>query len=209
MKQSPSSLTQVRDFNMKLLNALKTIAVAMSAILVFSSAAMAQTTILVVDQSRVIRDSDVGKHVKRQIESIGKQMESELKSQVSPLTSERDRLVAELKNMSVDALKSRPDLQQRAKSLQEKGQKSQVDAAYKQRELQITEQKALSKINKKLEGILKALVAERNADVILDRSLVIYSGDTSDVTDTVIQRLNSQMRTVSVVRERLPRKAPG
>ncbi len=181
----------------------------MSAILVFSSAAMAQTTILIVDQSRVIRDSDVGKHVKRQIESIGKQMESELKSQVSPLTSERDRLVAELKNMSVDALKSRPDLQQRAKSLQEKGQKSQVDAAYKQRELQITEQKALSKINKKLEGILKALVAERNADVILDRSLVIYSGDTSDVTDTVIQRLNSQMRTVSVVRERLPRKAPG
>ena len=209
MKQSPSSLTQVRDFNMKLFNTLKTIAIAMSAILVFSSAAMAQTTILIVDQSRVIRDSDVGKHVKRQIESIGKQMESELKSQVSPLTSERDRLVAELKNMSVDALKSRPDLQQRAKSLQEKGQKSQVDAAYKQRELQITEQKALSKINKKLEGILKALVAERNADVILDRSLVIYSGDTSDVTDTVIQRLNSQMRTVSVVRERLPRKAPG
>ena len=192
---------------MKLFTPLKAIFIALTAIMVFSSSAMAQTTILVVDQSRVIRDSDVGKHVKRQIESIAKQMESEIKSQVSPLTSERDRLVAELKNMSADALKGRPDLQQRAVSLQEKGQKSQVEAAYKKRELQITEQKALMKINKKLEGILKAIVKERNADVILDRSLVIYSGDTSDITDTVVSRLNSQMRTVSVVRERLPRKA--
>jgi len=127
----------------------------------------------VVDQARVLRDSAAGKHVKRQIESIGKQMESEIKSQVTPLTGERDRLVAELKNISVDALKTRPDLQQRAKSLQEKGQKSQVEAAYKQRELQITEQKAIMKI---------------------------------DVTETVISRLNGKIQSVSVVRERLPRK---
>ena len=191
---------------MKLNKIIKSAAIIAAASLTMANTALAQSTILVVDQARVLRDSAAGKHVKRQVESIGKQMESEIKSQVTPLTSERDRLVTELKSMSVDALKTRPDLQQRAKSLQEKGQKSQMEAAYKQRELQITEQKAIGKINKELEAILEALVKERNADIILDRSLVIYGGKTSDVTDTVISRLNGKIQSVSVVRERLPRK---
>ena len=207
MKPNPSSLTQVQGFKMKLSNFLKSIFIVMAAAFAFANTAMAQSTILVVDQARVLRDSDVGKHVQRQITSIGKQMETEMKSKVTPMISERDRLMAELKNMSADALKSRPDLQQRAKSLQDKGSKSKIEAQYMQRELQITEQKALVKINTKLEAILKAIVAEKSADIIVDRSLIIFAAPNADITDTVISRLNSQMRTVSVIRERLPRKA--
>ena len=177
-----------------------------TAALALSSAAFAQSTILVVDQGRVIRDSSVGKHVAKQIESIGKSMESELKASASPIQSERDRLMSELKSMDAAALKSRPDLQKRAQDLVQKGQKTQVEAAYKQRELQVTEAKAMKQVNEKLAKILEAVVAERNADVILDRSLVIYGGKSTDITDTVISRLNSQLRTVPVVRERLPRK---
>lgn len=174
--------------------------------LAISGAAFAQTTILVVDQGRVIRESSVGKHIAAQIKSIGTSMESELKASASPIESERDRLMNELKSMDQAALKSRPDLQKRAQDLMAKGQKTQVEAAYKQRELQVTEAKAMKQVNEKLAKILEAVVAERNADVILDRSLVIYGGKSTDITDTVISRLNSQMRTVSVVRERLPRK---
>jgi len=180
--------------------------VTMIAMAAMTNAAMAQSTILVVDQSRVLRDSDVGKHVKRQIESIGKQMEAEMKAQVTPIVDERARLMAELKNMNAEALKSRPDLQKRAVSLQEKNQKSQLEVKYKQTELQITEKKALAKINERLVTIIKAIVDEKQADVVLDRSMVIFTGPNSDITDTVISRLNSQMKTVTVVRERLPRK---
>ena len=172
----------------------------------FSAVAFAQSTILVVDQNRVLRESAVGKHVATQIQSIGKTMESEMKAKATPIQSERDRLVAELKNMDQSALQSRPDLQKRAQDLVEKGQKTQVEAAYMQRELQITEAKAMKKVNERLAKILEKLVAERGADIILDRSLVIYGGKTSDITDTVVSRLNNEMRTVSVVRERLPRK---
>ena len=174
--------------------------------LALSSAAFAQSTILVVDQGRVIRESSVGKHIAAQIKSIGSSMESELKASATPIQSDRDRLMNELKNMDAAALQSRPDLKKRAQDLMEKGQKTQVEAAYKQRELQVTEAKAMKLVNEKLAKILEAVVAERNADVILDRSLVIYGGKSTDITDTVISRLNSQMRTVSVVRERLPRK---
>jgi len=175
--------------------------------LAFGATAMAQSTILTIDQARVMRDSEVGKHILRQMESIAKSMESELKASTSPLTSERDRLVNELKSLDANAVKLRPDLQKRVQDLAVKGQKQQVEAKYKQAELQITKQKAVKKVNDRLAQILEKIVSERKADIILDRSLVIYGGKTSDVTDTAISRLNTQMRTVSVVRERLPRKA--
>ena len=53
--------------------------------------------------------------------------------------------------------------------------------------------------------IIDQIAQERNADVVLEKSLVIYGGP-ADVTDTVISRLNSQLTTVPVTRERLPRK---
>lgn len=174
--------------------------------LVFTGTAMAQSTILVIDQKRIMRESEVGKHINRQLESIANTMQSELKATAQPYTSERERLISELNAVGESGLQSRPDLQKKALDLRAKGQKAQTEAAYKQRELQITEAKALEKMNTKLADILKAVVAERQADVVIERSVVIY-GDGADVTDTVISRLNSQLRTVSVTRERLPRTA--
>lgn len=188
---------------------LKTLSATISIIvasLFFSVSATAQSTVLVVDQTRVLRDSDVGKHIKRQLQSIGKQMGTEMKSQTSPLMTERDRLVKQLKGMDAAALKTRPDLEKKAIKLQSDFEKSKLEEAYKQKELQVTEQKALAKVNAKLTTILEAIVKERRADVLLDRSLVIYTGKSVDITETVISRLNSQMRTVSVVRERLTRQ---
>jgi len=167
---------------------------------------LAQSTVLVINQQRAIVESDVGKHVSRQVISISKQMDAEMKAQMAPIRGERDKLMVELQNMSVEALKSRPDLQQRAKVYQESSQKAELEIKYKQSELQITEQKALQKISVKLETILKAVIDERNADILVDRSMVIYTNAESDITDEVISRLNAQMQTVPVVRERLTRK---
>lgn len=191
---------------MSIFKTLRVSALGFASTLLFSATAFAQSTILVVDQGRVLRDSSVGKHVQAQLKSIGTSMESELKASATPIESERDRLVNELKTLDANALQSRPDLQKRAQALMEKGQKTQMEAAYKQRELQITEGKAMQKVNERLAKILEAVVAERGADIILDRSLVIYGGKSTDITDTVISRLNSQMRSVPVIRERLPRK---
>lgn len=204
-KPSPSSLTREQGSKMLRYSAVKTALLALLFAVLSVSTAAAQTTILIVDQNRVMRDSEVGKHIKRQLESIGKSMEAEMKPQQAALKSDSERLFSELKSMSVDALKSRPDLQQRARAFEEKRNKAQLEAKYKQAELQRTEQKALIQVNQKLESILKALVAERNADVIIDRTIVIYGGERADVTDTVISRLNAQMKTVPVSRVRLPR----
>ena len=57
------------------------------AAILFSASAFAQSTILVVDTGRVLRDSDVGKHIARQLETIGKSMDCLLYTSPSP----RDR----------------------------------------------------------------------------------------------------------------------
>ncbi len=180
--------------------------IVVSAAFFVAASAYAQSTILIVDQSRILRDSEVGKHINRQIESIAKTMESEVKSAVSPLEAEGKTLQAEIQALGQAGLASRPDLKSRLTSFAGKSKKQQYEAVMKQRELAKTEAVAYQKVSKKLEEILKVVVAERNADVVIDRSAVIY-GKPADVTDLVLSRLNSQMRTVAVTRERLPRQA--
>jgi len=182
------------------------IAIGLAAAVLFSASAFAQSTILVVDTGRVLRDSDVGKHIARQLETIGKSMEAEAKAKASPLESKGKSLEAQLKGQTPQTLQTNTALQQQIKTFREDQQKVAIDLQYKQQEMKITEGKAVQKVQERLRTILKSIVAERNADVVLERSLVIY-GDPVDVTDTVISRLNSQMKTVPVTRERLPRKS--
>jgi len=177
-----------------------------AAAILMTASAYAQSTILIVDQSKILRESEVGKHINRQLESIGKTMESELKAAISPLESEKNSLIAEIKALGGTNISTRPDLQSRSNSLAVNTQKQKYEAVMKQRELAKTEAVAYQKVSKTLEEILKVVVAERNADVVIDRSAVIY-GKPADVTDLVLSRLNSQLRTVQVTRERLPRQA--
>jgi len=177
-----------------------------AAAILMTASAYAQSTILIVDQSKILRESEVGKHINRQLESIGKTMESELKAAISPLESEKNSLIAEIKALGGTNISTRPDLQSRSNNLAVNTQKQKYEAVMKQRELAKTEAVAYQKVSKTLEEILKVVVAERNADVVIDRSAVIY-GKPADVTDLVLSRLNSQLRTVQVTRERLPRQA--
>ncbi len=168
--------------------------------------AFAQSTILVVDTQRVIRESEVGKHIARQLETISKSMDAEFKATATPYQTKAKSLQAQLQGQTAETLRADTGLQAQIRSLKADEVKIQEDLYYKQNELKITEQKAVEKVNVRLRDVLKTIVAERNADVVLERSLVIY-GDPADVTDTVISRLNAQLKTVPVTRERLPRKA--
>lgn len=173
--------------------------------LAFSGAAYAQSTILVVDTQKVIKDSIVGQHIARQLETIYTSASNEIKAKRSPLESKAKSLQAQLQTKaSVEELRADASLQAQARALQTDQKKFQQEEYYTANELKITEQKALSQVSQRIKIIIDQIAQERNADVVLEKSLVIYGGP-ADVTDTVISRLNSQMTTVPVTRERLPR----
>ena len=102
-------------------------------------------------------------------------------------------------------MRSDTALRAQAQALQTDQQKLQLEEYYTANELKITEEKALRQVSQRMKIIIDQIAQERNADVVLEKSLVIYGGP-ADVTDTVISRLNSQLTTVPVTRERLPRK---
>lgn len=191
---------------------IKTAALGTAAMVMMAGSAMAQSKVLIVDTQKVIADSEVGKHIVRQVTAIGETMNTELDTKKAPIRSTTATLTAELNGKSqqeqLQLLQARPDL---AKTYQEdRASKQQlvIEQKFKQEELARTEQKALSQVAVKVGEIIVQVAKERNADVVLPRTSVIY-GEPVDITDTVLSRLNTQMPRVTVIRERIARPAPG
>lgn len=185
--------------------------IAVAASFLLASNAFAQSTILVVDTGRVLSESEVGKHIARQMEAMSSTEAANFKAKISPLESTSKRLNDRLKTAQTSGQQAMQTLSQdsafvtQMQNFQKDQQKVALEERIATEELRRTQLKAIGKVEERLQTILQTLVQERNADVVLERSLVIY-GDGADVTDTVIQRLNAQLRTVPVTRERLPRK---
>ena len=184
--------------------ALRRAALGVAATLVASASALAQSTILVVDTAKVYNDSSVGQHVTRQVKSMATSTESQLKAQASPLESRAKTLESLTTGKTPQQLAQDASFKSQYESFQKDTFKLQQDAAIAQRELQITEAKARQLVTAKMKTIIDQIARERNADVVLEKQLVIY-GEPADITSTVLSRLNSQMTTVPVTRERLPR----
>ena len=189
-----------------LIRHLTKVAIAFLFAIAFSATSHAQSTILVVDTGRVIKESIVGQHVARQLETIYTSANSEIKAKRSPLESKVKSLQSQIQSKgSIEAVRTDTALRAQAQALQTDQQKLKLEEYYTANELKITEEKALRQVSQRMKIIIDQIAQERNADVVLEKSLVIYGGP-ADVTDTVISRLNSQLTTVPVTRERLPRK---
>jgi len=180
-----------------LIRHLTKVAIAFVFAIAFSTTSYAQSTILVVDTGRVIKESIVGQHVARQLETIYTSANSEIKAKRSPLESKVKSLQSQIQSKgSIEAVRSDTALRAQAQALQTDQQKLQLEEYYTANELKITEEKALRQVSQRMKIIIDQIAQERNADVVLEKSLVIYGGP-ADVT---------QLTTVPVTRERLPRK---
>mgnify|MGYP001135422885 CR=1 FL=1 len=96
MKESLSNSLQEQGSNMLISKYFGRAALGAAALVMMTVSAAAQSKVLVVDSQRIVAESEVGKHVKRQIEAISKTMSTELKSAASPLQSSGQSLNAEL-----------------------------------------------------------------------------------------------------------------
>lgn len=180
-------------------------AVLAAALLMFSSAAMAQA-VLVVDQAKVLRDSRAGQSLTSQLKSIDTQIKNELTALETPIKSEQSTIEALTRGKTQAQVAADPSLKARVEKFGVSMQKYEIERRYKSQELVVTAKKAEAQIGDQFAQIVKAILAERGASVIVDRSSVIHVAPSADVTQDVINRLNSQLSSVSVVRERLPRQ---
>ncbi len=177
-------------------------AAACAAIAAASAAAHAQN-VLVMNEERILRESAVGQHIASELERIGTEIQSELESLSAPIEAESERLNAETSALSQEAIAQRPDLMGRIQALQQQAQEYERRRQILAQELVITERQAMQPVLQTLQTVLGEIFEERDAVVLLERSDVVFAGESVNITADAINRLNSRLSTTPVNRVRL------
>jgi Skp family chaperone for outer membrane proteins len=181
-------------------------AATVSAITLFASAtAFAQTKVVVVDTAKVYNESAVGQHIERQINTMANATKSQLEVKSGPVQTRGKSLITQMDGKTREQIASDPALVSQLQKQQKDEMQIQQEAAVAQQEIQYAKLKAVQLVDAKVSSIVRKLVEEQGADIVLDRANVIY-GAGADITATVISRLNAEMTTVPVVREKLPQQ---
>lgn len=176
------------------LAAAGTLLLAILAPLTISSAygATPQPKIVVIDRSIVLRNSKVGQDIVRQINAYTAQAEADLKAQGVALQRDSKAFQQQAAILSADLKnKKLKELEARRAGLQAQIQK-------KQSLIQGGFIKARTSVEQALGPILQGIMAERGANLLLDRNAVVLGTVDVDITGLTIQRLNQKMPSLKV-----------
>lgn len=179
----------------------------LGAAVLMAGAAAAQangTTVLVLDTDRVLNTSAVGQHIRERLAAIGEEISGELQSEETTVRTEVEQFNTDTADQTEEQIAANEGLSTRRAELQNRVIQLGVSEQVKQRELAATRQAALEPVHAALSEVLEEIVEEKGADVLVERSLLIYVGEGADITNEVIEKLNTRLSTVDVERVRLP-----
>jgi Skp family chaperone for outer membrane proteins len=148
--------------------------------------------IVVIDRSAVMRASKVGQDIVRQINAYTDQAEKDLRGQGAALQRDGAAFQQQAAILSND-LKNR-----KLKELQARRAGLQAEAQKKQNLIQGGFIKARQQVEQALGPILQGIMAERGANLLLDRNSVVLGTVDVDITGLAVQRLNQKMPSLKV-----------
>lgn len=159
-----------------------------------AQAARAAPVILIIDQQRVLATSKAGQSMKPQLEKLQKEANDSLNDEVVKLTKEAEDLKKQKDLIAEDVWV------QRAQQIAVKQNNLPVQREVKVRELQLSEQKALAELTDAMRPILKKIVEDNGATLLLERGAVMYASQETDITAQVITELDKKVKSVKVER---------
>jgi Skp family chaperone for outer membrane proteins len=160
--------------------------------------AVPQPKILVIDRKAILERSAVGQSIGQQAQTYWQQAQVQLKGEAGALKAQGQALQQQLAILAADVkAKKLRDFEAQQNAFQQKVQQ-------KQSMIQGGVLQAQTQMENALGPILKGIMLERGANMLLDRNAVIFSTVDVDVTLTAIQRLNQKMPTVKVNLAPLP-----
>ncbi|MFQ5562752.1 MAG: OmpH family outer membrane protein [Parvularculaceae bacterium] len=161
------------------------------------SAAQAQQSakapvILIINQAQVLAQSKAGQSIQPQLAKLEEEANKELNAEVEKVLKESEDLKKQKDLMAEDVWL------EKAKQVAVKQNNLPVLRDVKVRELSLSEQQALGKISEAMKPILKEIVENRGATLLLDRSAVMYASIDTDITQEVIAELDKKLKSVEV-----------
>lgn len=181
------------------------LAIAVSAPFTLATTATAQgTNVIVIDRAQILTQSKAGLDVATKIQGIEAAMAAELQPTATELQAESQALEAKTANMTPEAMRADAALKTEVENFARKAGEHNRNRQIAAQELALTERKALIDLNNAIVPILREVVAENNANVILDRSSVVFTDEATDKTASVIAKLDAATPTIAVTRQKLP-----
>lgn len=159
--------------------------------------------VCIFSSPRAVGSSLVGKAVDTRLKTIIQQVNAELTAERTGLDNEAKALDAKKATLAQDAL------EQQAAALQVKANAWQRKGQLRQKEVEATEQKALSRVYQELDTPIKQVYQAQKCSLLLDRESVMLANSAMDITDAVVAALDARIKTLTFDRERLDQQAPG
>jgi outer membrane protein len=157
-----------------------------------------QPKILVIDRKAILERSAVGLSIAQQAQTFWKQAQDQLKAEAAALKAEGQALQQQLAILAPDVkAKKIRDFEAKQAAFQQKVQD-------KQGMIQGGVLAAQTQMENALGPILKGIMLERGANMLMDRNAVIFSTVDVDITQLAIQRLNQKMPTIKMTPTPLP-----
>ncbi len=145
----------------------------------------------------------MGQYVNTRLQQISTQVEAELKAEETAISNEAKAIEGARATLSQDAFdKRRADLQVRLNAYQRKG-------ALREREMAVTQQKAISRIGQEMEPLIRQVYQQKQCSLLLNRDALLLANPAMDVTSQVVTALNGKITQFAFDRERLDQAASG
>jgi Skp family chaperone for outer membrane proteins len=153
----------------------------------------------VYSQEQAIGSSIVGKAVATRLEQLDQQSNAELNDLGTKLQADERALTAQRATMGDAAF------QQAAQPLAQREQQLQQLAQIRGREMQATQQQSLQAVVQNLDPLLVDIFSARKCSILIEKSAVVLSAASMDVTTDAVARLDSKIQTLGAFeRVKLP-----
>ena len=149
--------------------------------------------VLVVDMQRIQRDAAAATSVREQSAAMRADLEETIGERARAISVEEAEL-AELRERMTTA-----EFRERVREFEKKVFANRDFAQQESAKLQAVLAQASNRLRREIAPILAQLLQEREAKIMLDKSQVILSADTLDVTDEVLRRLNETVPSMRLV----------
>jgi len=148
--------------------------------------------VAVVDYQRVLKDSDAGRDIHRQIDAYRKTLQEKIKREEDKLREAEDELKRQRGTLKPD------DFDKRRRQFEEKVIALQRQAQDWMRTLEQSYQESMSRLHEPLLPLVREMTQQRGYNIVVDNSKVLVVANERDLTDEVIQQLNKKVPKIQV-----------
>jgi len=168
-----------------------------------AAAALPAPKVLVINRQAILQSSKVGQDIARQVQAYAAQAKADMDAQGKALQTEGQALQQQIAILAPDVKQKKID------AFQAKEAGLQAQAQRREAQIQGGLMSAQTAVENVLGPILQGIMAQRGANLILDKNAVVFANTGAfDITQTAIDQLNQKMSAVKVTLQNPPQGAP-